>query len=62
MFGDSEWRECQVRRRQELASDEAVNGPAIVEDADTNIVLRPADRAVVLAGGHLMITIGGDAR
>ena len=61
MFGDGQWHECQVRRRHDLVLNENILGPAIVEDADTNIVLRPADQAVVLAGGHIMITVGGEA-
>jgi N-methylhydantoinase A len=61
MFGDGDWHECQVRRRHELVLNQTILGPAIVEDADTNIVLRPGDRAVVLAGGHMMITVGGEA-
>ncbi|TMB86811.1 MAG: hypothetical protein E6J45_13330, partial [Chloroflexi bacterium] len=61
MFGNGEWHKCQVRRRQELLVDQSITGPAIVEDVDTNIVLRPGDRAVVLAGGHMVITVGGEA-
>jgi N-methylhydantoinase A len=61
MFGDGSWHECQVVRRHELLTAQTIFGPAIIEDADTNVVLRPADQAEVLAGGHLMISVGGSA-
>ncbi len=61
MFDDGSWHECDVRRRHELHMAETILGPAIIEDADTNVVLRPADQAEVLAGGHLMISVGDSA-
>ena len=61
MFGDGEWHRCQVRRRQELLVGQSLAGPAIVEDLDTNIVLRPGDRGTVVAGGHMMIAVGAEA-
>jgi N-methylhydantoinase A len=61
MFEDGEWHECQVWRRHELTVGQTVVGPAIIEDADTNIVLGPSDQGQVLAGGHLMIEVGGSA-
>jgi len=61
MFGDGHWQKSQVRRRHELLVGQALAGPAIVDDLDTNIVLRPGDRGVVLAGGHMMIAVGAEA-
>jgi N-methylhydantoinase A len=59
MFDDGTWHDCKVSRRHELNLGQTIAGPAIVEDADTNIVLRPSDQAEVLEGGHVMITVGG---
>jgi len=61
MFDDGSWHTCRVSRRHELVSGQSLRGPAIVEDADTNIVLGPTDKAEVVPGGHLMITVGGTA-
>lgn len=58
-FDDGEQVDCVVHRRASLSVGGTLNGPAIVEDLTTNIVLGPRDSAEVLRGGHLRIAIGG---
>jgi N-methylhydantoinase A len=61
MFEDGSWHDCQVRRRAEMATGDELSGPAVIEDPATNIVVGPSDQARVLAGGHILISIGGAA-
>ena len=50
--------ECMVVSRSGLAEGSTVDGPAIIEDPATSVVVGPRDRAVVLADGHVLVTIG----
>jgi N-methylhydantoinase A len=59
LFDD--WIESLVLRRDELQPGARFAGPAIVEDAATNVLLRPQDSAELIAGGHVLITIGAAA-
>jgi N-methylhydantoinase A len=58
MVDRGRWIECAIHRRSTLSPGDAIPGPAVIEDVDTNIVLRPADRATALADGQLMIDVG----
>ncbi len=55
------WRETPVYDRAKLPGDAALEGPAIVEQMDTTLVIEPGDRAAVDAEGNLVVTIGGAA-
>src|SRR5262249_48402554 len=61
MFDQNQWIECSIHRRSQLALGEEIMGPAVIEDVDTNIVLRTVDRATVLVDRELMIEVGGRA-
>jgi N-methylhydantoinase A len=53
------WRETPVYDRAKLPGDAAIEGPAIVEQMDTTLVIEPGDRAAPDAEGNLIVTIGG---
>jgi N-methylhydantoinase A len=57
LFEDGGWMECKVVSRIGLAEGSTVDGPAIIEDPATSIVVGPRDRAAVLADGHVLVTI-----
>lgn len=52
--------ECAVHRRDRLAAGTPIEGPAVIEDVTTSVVLREGDRASVLDGGHLRIQIASE--
>jgi N-methylhydantoinase A len=43
-----------VYQRRELAQDQAINGPAIIEERETTIVILPGWTAKVHATGSIM--------
>ena len=51
------WRETPVYRRERLPADAALQGPAIVEQLDSTLVLDPGCRAAGDADGNLMIEV-----
>jgi len=51
------WRETPVYRRERLPADAALEGPAIVEQLDSTLVLDPGCRAAGDADGNLMIEV-----
>jgi N-methylhydantoinase A/oxoprolinase/acetone carboxylase beta subunit len=53
--------ETPVLQRGDLGRGEALQGPAIVEQPDTTIVLYPGQRAAVDAAGNLLVTLAGEA-
>jgi N-methylhydantoinase A len=55
------WRETPVYDRAKLPHDAVIDGPAIVEQMDTTLVIEPGDRAAPDAEGNLVVTIGGAA-
>jgi N-methylhydantoinase A len=59
---DGSWDEVRVYSRDDVRSGQVVTGPAVVGDPATNIVLGSGDMATLVAGGHLMISVGGQAR
>jgi N-methylhydantoinase A len=50
--------DCAIFERGALGEGEAVEGPAIIEEAEATTVLLPGSRAVVSARGHLVIGVG----
>jgi len=46
--------------RDHLPLDAVINGPAIIEQMDTTILIPPGDRAEGAADGNIFIKIGGD--
>ncbi len=58
LLDDGTWTQCHVLRRHLLEPGTVIDGPAIIEDPATNVVIRPADSAVVLEGRHLRIHVG----
>lgn len=58
-FGD--WIETPVYWRDHLPADAVIDGPAIIEQMDTTIVIEPSDRAVQDRDGNVIIAIGGAA-
>jgi N-methylhydantoinase A len=51
--------ETPVYWRDHLPADAVVEGPAIIEQMDTTIVIEPGDVARQDADGNIIITIGG---
>jgi len=46
-----------IVRRQELATGESIDGPAIVEEAESTTVVGPDERCRVDATGSLILSI-----
>jgi N-methylhydantoinase A len=49
--------EARVLWRPALEVGQEITGPAVIEEANTTILLHPGDRAVVHPWGHLIITL-----
>lgn len=56
---DGEWMDTPIYRRDRLPIDAAFEGPAIIEQMDTTIVLEPGHRLTSDADGNLIITVEG---
>ena len=52
------WSETPIYWRDHLPLDAILEGPAIVEQMDTTIVIEPGDRAVQDSDGNLLIELG----
>jgi N-methylhydantoinase A len=61
LLDDGSWGRCRVLRRHLLERGMVIDGPAIIEDLATNVVIRPADTATVLEGHHVRIRVGSAA-
>ncbi|MFZ0128091.1 MAG: hydantoinase/oxoprolinase family protein [Candidatus Dormiibacterota bacterium] len=61
LMDDGDWHTCAVHRRPSLRSGAVVDGPAIIEDLATTVLIPARDRAQVLHGGHLRIRLGATA-
>lgn len=57
VFFDTDWVETPVYARERLPIDAAFNGPAIVEQMDTTIVIEPGDRVTGDTQGNLIIHV-----
>ena len=55
-FGDGAV-EVPIYRGGELAVDEAINGPAIIEEPTTTLVIYPESSARLTAGGNYVISL-----
>lgn len=53
------WRDTPIYRREAFSTGAAIDGPAIVEQMDTTIVIEPGCRAEADGIGNLVVTIGG---
>ena len=61
MLHDAEtWLDAMVYNRAAMAEGLAVEGPAIIEQADTTTVIDPGWQGQVIAGGTILITRGGE--
>jgi N-methylhydantoinase A len=58
-FADRGYLETAVIDRYGLVAGDTVEGPALIEEAESTCVLAPGDRATVDAGLNLIIDIGG---
>ena len=52
------WRDTPIHRRAGLAPGARLDGPAIVEQMDTTIVIEPGCRAEADAMGNLVVDVG----
>ena len=59
-FGGN-WRHTAVYRRERLPSGAEFEGPAIIEQADTTVVVDPGSRVAVDDFGNLAIDVSGRA-
>ena len=57
----SDWVDTPIYRRDHLPLDTALEGPAVIEQMDTTILIEPGDVARSDDGGNLMVEIGGGA-
>ncbi|MDJ0824098.1 MAG: hydantoinase/oxoprolinase family protein [Rhodobacter sp.] len=55
------WRETPVYRRDWLPPKAVVEGPAVIEQMDTTVLLEPGDLVRSESGGNLLVEIGGGA-
>jgi 5-oxoprolinase (ATP-hydrolysing) len=55
-FSGGEWREAGVWRREQLAPGHAINGPALVIEANQTVVVEPGWSAAVTRRDHLLLT------
>jgi N-methylhydantoinase A len=55
LMDDGDWYDCAVHRRTELPLGAVVDGPAIIEDIATTVLIPARDRAQVVHDRHLRI-------
>jgi len=58
VYFNSQWHDTPIYWRDHLPSDLKLQGPAVIEQLDTTILLEPDDRAKMDAQGNLIITVG----
>ena len=56
MWSDGQWRRVPLHRREGLAPDAVVDGPALITEANSTTVVDPGWRATVTPYGHLLLT------
>ncbi|MGH1425054.1 MAG: hydantoinase/oxoprolinase family protein [Pseudooceanicola sp.] len=59
---DGDWHDTPIYQRELLPMDARVDGPAILEQMDTTILIPPGDHAAGDATGNIIVTIGGTTR
>jgi N-methylhydantoinase A len=57
----SGWQETPIYRRSQIHPGTTLQGPAIIEQLDTTIVVEPGDAATADPIGNLIIRVSGDA-
>ena len=55
---DADAIDCPVYRRDSLAAGERIDGPAIIQEYASTVILFPEDRAEVMTSGELLIQVG----
>ena len=58
---DGDWRETPIYARDRLPFDAAFDGPAIVEQMDTTIVIESGNRVMADADGNLLVQVEAEA-
>ncbi len=58
---ESGWRDTPVFRRAQVPPGARLEGPAIIEQLDTTIVIEPGSRAAADPAGNLIVSLGGCA-
>ncbi len=58
LFGTGDWHDTPVFRRDALAPEQRLAGPAIIEQLDTTVPLFPGDACRVDEWGNLVMTLG----
>ena len=61
VYFDGDWHQTPVYWRDHLPQQFTINGPAIVEQMDTTVLIEPTDKACSDAAGNILITIGATA-
>jgi N-methylhydantoinase A len=56
------WQDTPIYRRADIGAGALIEGPAIVEQMDTTIVIEPGCAAEADELGNLIVSVGGDAR
>lgn len=56
------WLECPVYERERLKCGNRLAGPAIIEQADSTIVMQPGHRAHVDPYGNVIVEVAGERR
>ncbi|OWU84786.1 hydantoinase [Oceanicola sp. 22II-s10i] len=56
---DGVWHDTPVYRREALPLDAVIEGPAVLEQMDTTILIPPGDRAAGDGIGNIVVTVGG---
>jgi N-methylhydantoinase A/oxoprolinase/acetone carboxylase beta subunit len=52
------WTACAVLARAGLRPGDRIEGPAVVEEAASTLLLYAGDRLRVADGGHLIVEVG----
>jgi N-methylhydantoinase A len=55
MLESDGWTQCTIWDRDELASGQQLEGPAVIQESNTATILRDGDRATIGAGAHILI-------
>ena len=56
---ESGWQDTPVYRRDLLPADARIEGPALVEQMDSTVLIEPGCSATGDADGNLVIAVGG---
>jgi N-methylhydantoinase A len=56
---ESGWRKTPIYRRAQVPPGARLDGPAVIEQLDTTIVVEPGDRVSADATGNLIVQVGG---